>query len=70
MRQIKAGLVAVLAFGAGTAWAQDAKIITAHGISTFGTLKYPADFQHLDYVNPEAPKGGEISNGHPAPLTA
>jgi microcin C transport system substrate-binding protein len=24
-------------------------------------LKYPADFKHLDYVNPDAPKGGEIS---------
>ena len=35
--------------------------IVAHGISTFGDLKYPADFPSLDYVNPEAPKGGEIS---------
>ena len=35
--------------------------ITSHGISTFGELKYPADFAHLDYVNPDAPKGGEIS---------
>ena len=32
----------------------------SHGISTFGDLKYPADFAHLDYVNPDAPKGGEI----------
>ncbi|WP_235974493.1 MULTISPECIES: extracellular solute-binding protein [Actibacterium] len=40
--------------------AQDG-VITSHGISTFGDLKYPADFPHLDYVNPEAPKGGEIS---------
>ena len=38
-----------------------ADVITAHGISTFGELKYGADFQHLDYVNPDAPKGGEIS---------
>ena len=35
--------------------------ITAHGISTFGELKYDAGFPHLDYVNPDAPKGGEIS---------
>ena len=34
------------------------KVIVAHGISTFGDLKYPADFKHLDYVNPDAPKGG------------
>ena len=45
-------------------WAVAARaetVITAHGISTFGDLKYPADFKHLDYVNPDAPKGGEIS---------
>ena len=44
--------------------AQDT-IITSHGYSTFGDLKYPADFAHLDYVNPEAPKGGEISTWAP-----
>ncbi|MDQ2066817.1 extracellular solute-binding protein [Xinfangfangia sp. CPCC 101601] len=36
-------------------------VITSHGISTFGDLKLPADFKHLPYVNPEAPKGGEMS---------
>ena len=36
-------------------------IIKSHGISTFGELKYNSDFQHLDYVNPNAPKGGEVS---------
>ena len=46
---------------APVARAQDQKVIVAHGISTFGTLKYPADFKHLDYVNPDAPKGGEIA---------
>lgn len=44
-----------------TARADDAGITIAHGISPFGELKYPADFAHLDYVNPDAPKGGEIS---------
>ncbi|NND49433.1 MAG: ABC transporter substrate-binding protein, partial [Rhizobiales bacterium] len=29
-----------------------------HGLSLFGSLKYPADFGHFDYVNPDAPKGG------------
>ncbi|HGG65929.1 MAG TPA: ABC transporter substrate-binding protein, partial [Rhodobacteraceae bacterium] len=37
------------------------KIIKSHGISTFGELKYPADFPYFDYVNPDAPKGGEFS---------
>ncbi len=32
-----------------------------HGISSFGDLKYGADFKHFDYVNPDAPKGGKIS---------
>ncbi len=32
-----------------------------HGISAFGELKYPADFKHFDYVNPNAPKGGQIA---------
>ena len=29
-----------------------------HGLSLFGDLKYPASFNHFDYVNPDAPKGG------------
>jgi microcin C transport system substrate-binding protein len=37
------------------------KIIKSHGISTFGDLKYGADFKQFDYVNPDAPKGGEFS---------
>lgn len=36
-------------------------ITVSHGYSFFGDLKYPADFPHLDYVNPDAPKGGEMS---------
>jgi microcin C transport system substrate-binding protein len=32
-----------------------------HGISAFGELKYPPDFKHFDYVNPDAPKGGRIA---------
>lgn len=33
------------------------------GISTFGDLKYPKNFQHFDYVNPDAPKSGEVKFG-------
>ena len=39
----------------------DEHIIKSHGISTFGELKYPADFPYFEYVNPDAPKGGEFS---------
>ena len=56
---------AILAAATALPLHAEEKIITAHGISTFGALKYPADFKHLDYVNPDAPKGGEISEWAP-----
>ena len=31
-----------------------------HALSSFGDIKYPADFKHYDYVNPDAPKGGVV----------
>jgi microcin C transport system substrate-binding protein len=31
-----------------------------HGLSLFDELRYPAGFQHFDYVNPNAPKGGVV----------
>ena len=39
--------------GAGPAWA-------AHGYALWGDLKYPSDFSNFEYVNPAAPKGGEL----------
>ncbi|NQU69822.1 MAG: ABC transporter substrate-binding protein, partial [Rhodospirillales bacterium] len=32
----------------------------SHGLTLVGKLKYKADFKHLDYVNPDAPKGGRV----------
>lgn len=55
------GMIMAAAAWALPATAQDDKTIVSHGISTFGDMKYPADFPHLDYVNPDAPKGGEIA---------
>ena len=56
-----AGL-ALAALTAAGGWAADAeKVTTSYGYTYFGTLHYPADYSHLDYVNPDAPKGGEIS---------
>lgn len=37
-----------------------AELLTSHGIALHGSLKYPSDFTHLEYVNPEAPKGGTL----------
>ncbi len=33
---------------------------TVHGIAMHGTPKYGPEFRHFDYVNPDAPKGGEV----------
>ncbi len=38
------------------------EVIVAHGVSAFGDLKYPPDFAHFDYVNPDAPTGGTYSS--------
>lgn len=56
------GILLSAAFWAGYAKADSHEvIIETHGFSTFGDLRYSADFAHFEYVNPEAPKGGEIS---------
>lgn len=49
---------ALLALLAGQALA--GAVTVSHGVSVFGDLKYGADFRHLDYVNPDAPKGGTL----------
>lgn len=71
-RMARSGLaaVALLLGAAAPGWSQEAaaseaagdqEIIRGHGISTFGDLKYPADFKHFDFVDPDAPKGGTMS---------
>jgi microcin C transport system substrate-binding protein len=56
-----------LALGAGVVSALALTPVAAdeaerHGMSAFGELKYPPDFQHFDYVDPNAPKGGLFSH--------
>lgn len=41
-------------------WAQEA-VTESYGYSNFGVLKHGPDIANLPYVNPDAPKGGEIS---------
>ncbi|MEM7080916.1 MAG: extracellular solute-binding protein [Pseudomonadota bacterium] len=36
------------------------RVVYQHGYAYISQLKYPAGFAHFDYVNPGAPKGGEI----------
>lgn len=33
-----------------------------HGLSMYGDFKYPADFSHFQYANPNAPKGGDFKH--------
>ncbi|MEO1911630.1 MAG: extracellular solute-binding protein [Paracoccus sp. (in: a-proteobacteria)] len=64
----RTALIALLLTGLslGPAMAQDADGMTrTHGVSIFGDLALPADFDHLPYVNPDAPKGGEMSQSIP-----
>jgi microcin C transport system substrate-binding protein len=36
------------------------RVTASHALSMYGDLKYPAGFTHFQYVNPEAPKGGDV----------
>ncbi len=55
------GLLATLALAGMARAERDENIISSHGYSFYGDLTYPADYSHFDYVNPEAPKGGELA---------
>lgn len=41
-------------------WGVSCPLWAAHGYALWGDLKYGANFSHFDYVNPKAPKGGEL----------
>ena len=42
------------------AWVLSPAAWAAHGYALWGELKYPPDFPNFSYVNPQAPKGGEL----------
>ena len=50
----------IVALTLGVALSMPAAAESRHGMSIFGDLKYAPDFQHFDYVNAEAPKGGRL----------
>jgi len=60
---VAGGAAAATAFLRPFAWA--AGRTGLHGLSTFGELKYPPDFSHLDYVDPAAPKRGRLNYSVP-----
>jgi microcin C transport system substrate-binding protein len=45
---------------APAAFAQTGKTTVSHSFAIHGDVKYPADFKNYDYVNPNAPKGGDV----------
>jgi microcin C transport system substrate-binding protein len=60
MRTLGLAAAAALALAVAPAAAQEAKIYKSHGLSLGDELKYKEGFQHFDYVNPDAPKGGTL----------
>jgi microcin C transport system substrate-binding protein len=57
MRRVPAiGLASFLAIGLGVS----AYAATTPGMSLFGDLRYGPEFEHFDYTNPDAPKGGTM----------
>lgn len=38
-------------------------LLKTHGLAMHGTLKYPENYTHFDYSNPNAPKGGILNLG-------
>jgi len=62
MTPARATFIAVLAafFSAAIAGAATASE-RSHGLSAFGDLAQPEGFEAFEYVNPNAPKGGELS---------
>ncbi len=43
--------------------ADEEQIIRSHAIGIHSNVKYGPDFHHFDYVNSNAPKGGELRLG-------
>jgi microcin C transport system substrate-binding protein len=61
LRGVAAGALILAALLANAAPEPAHAVERKHGLSAFGDLAYPADFQHFAYVNPDAPKGGTFS---------
>ena len=55
---MRLALAVAFALAAGTCLAEP-----RHGIAMHGEPALPADFDHLAYANPDAPKGGRITHG-------
>ena len=52
--------VGLLVFASFLPAGAHAEPLKAHALSRVGVIKFPAGFQHFDWVNPDAPKGGTV----------
>ncbi len=57
MRALLSGMLAFAPIGLTEA----AEPKPAHGFAMHGDVKYGPDFEHFDYVRPDAPKGGKVT---------
>ncbi len=62
-KSVASVVLAVIASFAPSAWA-------AHAFSMYDTPKYPPDFRHFDYHDPNAIKGGDIYLANPGAATS
>lgn len=58
---VSAFAVAMLASAMPASRADNAEPQWRYSSSLLDEPKYPADFKHYDYVNPDAPKGGTLN---------
>ncbi len=52
--------VGLLVFAVALPAGPQAEALKTHALSRVGSIKFPADFHHFDWVNPDAPKGGTV----------
>ncbi|MER0238059.1 extracellular solute-binding protein [Fulvimarina sp. MAC8] len=60
---LTAGLIAAVAFVASSLGSSIARAEPSHAIAMQGEPALPADFEHLPFVNPDAPQGGTMRYG-------
>ena len=60
MQELKQTAIAIGLILASTL-ASASEVMTSHGIAMHGDMKYPADFTHFEYTDPDAPKGGSVA---------
>jgi len=64
------GKCMALAFAAWIAFNPVSPAFAAHAYAQYGEPRYPANFKHFDYVNPDAPRDGTLVLANPNRLTS